>query len=159
MSTCEEKIIQTLQKRNLKISIAESCTGGLLCERLTTPSGASHVFEFGFIVYSTQSKEKVLKISPVFLKTHGLVSQATAKAMAQGAQKISQSDISVSVTGVAGPTRHPTDPPIGTICFALLSKNKEHIKTLFLKGSRSHIRKLAATKILKALYLFIKQIN
>ncbi|MBI3019305.1 MAG: nicotinamide-nucleotide amidohydrolase family protein [Deltaproteobacteria bacterium] len=149
----EEKIIHLLTQRKEIVSIAESCTGGLLGQRLTSISGASKVFGFGVISYSRQAKQKLLNISPSLIKKHGEVSQQTAQAMAQGIQRLSQSDYALSVTGIAGPTGGTAQKPVGTVCFSLISQKGRHIKnkTLHFSGSRSQIRRKASTAIFKIL--------
>lgn len=149
----EEKIIHLLTQRKETVSLAESCTGGLLGQRLTSISGASKVFGFGVISYSGQAKQKLLKVSPSLIRKHGEVSQEVAQAMARGIQRLSQSDYALSVTGIAGPTGGTAQKPVGMVCFSLISQRGRHIKnkTLHFSGSRSQIRRKASTAIFKIL--------
>ncbi|MBI3016707.1 MAG: nicotinamide-nucleotide amidohydrolase family protein [Deltaproteobacteria bacterium] len=155
----EEKIIHLLTQRKETVSIAESCTGGLIGQRLTSIPGASKVFGFGVISYSGQAKQKLLKVSPSLIKKHGEVSQKTAQAMAQGIQRLSKSDYALSVTGIAGPEGGTTQKPVGTVCFSLISEQGQHIKnkTLHFSGSRSQIRRKASTAIFKILVHTLKR--
>lgn len=149
----EEKIVHLLTQRKETVSLAESCTGGLLGQRLTSISGASKVFGFGVISYSGQAKQKLLKVSPSLIRKHGEVSQEVAQAMARGIQRLSQSDYALSVTGIAGPTGGTAQKPVGMVCFSLISQRGRHIKnkTLHFSGSRSQIRRKASTAIFKIL--------
>ncbi len=149
----EEKIIHLLTQKKETVSIAESCTGGLIGQRLTSIPGASKVFGFGVMSYSGQAKQKLLKVSPSLIKKHGEVSQEVAQAMACGIQRLSQSTYAISVTGIAGPTGGTTQKPVGTVCFSLISEKGRHIKnkTLHFSGSRSQIRRKASTAIFKML--------
>lgn len=147
----EEKVILALMKKKKTVSVAESCTGGLIAERLTSIPGASQVFGFGAVVYSGEAKRKLLKINTAFIKTYGEVSEEVVSAMAQAIQKLSKSDYALAVTGIAGPSGGTSLKPVGTVCFSLLSQRRRLIKKLLLRGRRNEIRDQAATVILNAL--------
>ena len=149
----EEKIIRLLTQRKETVSVAESCTGGLIGQRLTSVPGTSKVFGFGVVSYSGKAKQKLLKVSPSLIKKYGEVSQEVACAMAKGIQKLSQSSYALSVTGIAGPAGGSTQKPVGTVCFSLISEKGRHIKnrTLHFSGGRSQIRRKASTAIFKIL--------
>ncbi len=147
----EEKVIRTLIKKRQTVSVAESCTGGLIAERLTSVPGASKVFGFGAVVYSGEAKRKLLKINPALIKTYGEVSEEVTFAMAKAIKKISKSDYAMAVTGIAGPSGGTFLKPIGTVCFSLLSPRRQLIKKLLIRGRRNEIRDQASTVILNAL--------
>jgi len=154
----EEKIIHLLTQKKETVSIAESCTGGLIGQRLTSVPGASKVFGFGVVSYSGQAKQKLLKVSSSLIKKHGEVSEEVAQAMAQGIQRLSQSHYALSVTGIAGPAGGTVQKPVGMVCFSLISEKGQHIKnkTLHFSGSRSQIRRNASTAIFKILLHTLK---
>lgn len=108
-------VVKLLEHRGLTIATAESCTGGLLSELITSVSGASDVFELGLCTYSEKMKIKYLDVSEATLKQHGVVSRETALAMVQGLKKCSGADVCVSVTGIAGPGGGTEETPVGTI--------------------------------------------
>ena len=99
-----QKIVGLLKKKRLKISFAESCTGGLLSSAITSVSGSSKVFTLGLVTYSNQSKNRVLKISKQIIRKHGAVSMQCCLSMLNNLSKISKSNIAVSITGIAGPS-------------------------------------------------------
>ncbi len=146
-----EKTVGLLLYKDMKISFAESCTGGLLSEIITSVSGASAVFEAGFCTYSERIKKKILSVPDGILSEKGVVSEETALYMAKGMKDISSSDISVSVTGIAGPAGAEPDKPVGTVCVAFCYGEKEETTTLkFYKlgeKDRDTIRKLTAAAV------------
>jgi len=117
-----KKIAKLLQKHQLKIATAESCTAGLLAYNLTTIPGSSNYFERGVITYSNQSKHQLLHIPQTLLTTYGAVSSEVAQAMAQSIQKISNVDIGISTTGIAGPSGATKEKPIGLVYIAIATK-------------------------------------
>ncbi|OGQ17663.1 MAG: hypothetical protein A3B70_08045 [Deltaproteobacteria bacterium RIFCSPHIGHO2_02_FULL_40_11] len=153
----EEKLVRLLKQKRKTLSLAESCTGGWVAKRLTDIPGASLVFQVGVVTYSAKAKQKILKIPAQTLKRYGEVSEQTAFLMAKGAQKISKTDYAASITGIAGPTGGTKAKPIGTVCFALLSKNRHHIKKVVFHGNRTQIRSQSATTVLELLYRWIKE--
>jgi nicotinamide-nucleotide amidase len=111
-------LIERCRAAGLKIATAESCTGGLVAGMLTEIPGSSAVVERGFVVYSNEAKENLLDVPAATIRTHGAVSEATARAMAEGALRASLADIAVSVTGVAGPDGGTAEKPVGLVWFA-----------------------------------------
>ena len=111
-------LIERCRVSGLKIATAESCTGGLVAGLLTEIPGSSAVVERGFVVYSNEAKEDLLDVPAETIRTHGAVSEATARAMAEGALRASLADIAVSVTGVAGPDGGTAEKPVGLVWFA-----------------------------------------
>ena len=115
MKIISKKIVKLLRKKALKISFAESCTGGLLSSSITSISGSSKVFTLGLITYSNQAKVKLLKVSPNILKKHGAVSYETCLSMVKNLSKISKTNVSISVTGIAGPNGGTRNKPVGLV--------------------------------------------
>jgi len=134
------KILKKLRKKNLKLAIAESCTGGLLTALLTSISGASDIFERGFITYSNQSKIELLGVKKSSLEKFGAVSAQVAREMAAGALKNSHGNIAIAITGIAGPKSDDTKKPVGLVYIALAVKNKTEVKEFNFSGSRNQIR-------------------
>jgi len=112
------ELLAKYREAGLKIATAESCTGGLVAGLLTEIPGSSDVVERGFVVYSNEAKEQLLGVPAEALAAHGAVSEATARAMAEGALAASLADVAVSVTGIAGPGGGTATKPVGLVCFA-----------------------------------------
>jgi nicotinamide-nucleotide amidase len=113
-----EELAELLARQGLKISTAESCTGGWLAKTLTDRAGSSAWFEFGFVSYGNNAKQALLGVTEELLKDHGAVSQQVAEAMATGARRASGADLAVAITGIAGPTGGSEDKPVGTVWLA-----------------------------------------
>ncbi len=124
----------------VKISTAESCTGGLLSAYLTSLPGSSKYFTGGIISYSNLAKMKLLKVNSETLKNYGAVSEQVAREMAQGCQAINGSQIAVSITGIAGPGGGSKNKPIGTVCFAIINDQQTRSYTYYFDGDREQIR-------------------
>lgn len=153
-------LVDTLTEKGLKISSAESCTGGLISKKITDISGSSAVFDCGICSYSNEIKEKVLGVDGNVLNTLGAVSEETAIQMARGVKAVSGSDIAVSTTGIAGPAGGTKDKPVGLVYIGVAGKDGScfAVRALFNESgadSRSRIRELAADC---ALYLAYKEI-
>jgi nicotinamide-nucleotide amidase len=139
-----ERVLTSCRKRRLKVVTAESCTGGLVAAALTAIAGSSDVVDRGFVTYSNEAKHEMLGVALDTLEKHGAVSEATARAMARGALTHSLSDISVSVTGVAGPGGGSVDKPVGLVHFAAARTGFELIAERHVfPGDRDGIRRLA----------------
>jgi PncC family amidohydrolase len=145
-----EKISGTLRKKKLRLSIAESCTGGFISNALTNLPGASKFFELSVICYSKKTKVSVLGISGPLLKKYGMISEETAVAMAKSVRKLGDTDISLSITGIAGPERIE-DKKIGLIYMASATEDLVESKGMILRGSRERIKKQASFEALKFL--------
>lgn len=126
----EEKVVKLLRERNLVLSCAESCTGGLIAKRITDVSGSSAVFNCGIVSYSNEIKKKVLNVKSETLKEFGAVSEQTVREMVKGVLTISGADIAVSVSGIAGPNSDNTDKPVGLIYLAVSDGEKIVVKKL-----------------------------
>jgi len=138
--TCVQ-LASALIKRNLRIALAESCTGGLVCEQLTNIPGSSIWFDRGFITYSNESKIELLKVKETTLTEFGAVSKEIASEMALGTLDASHADIALSITGIAGPSGGSIDKPVGTVFFAIAYQNKVVFNaSKIFPGSRENIR-------------------
>jgi nicotinamide-nucleotide amidase len=154
----EHKAAQLLdfcRQRNLKIATAESCTGGLLAGLLTAIPGSSDVVERGFVTYSNQAKAEMLGVAPAMIARHGAVSAEVARAMAEGALLNSRAQISVSITGVAGPGGGTDEKPVGLVHFAAARLNSETVLRVARFGDqgRAGIRSMAVDMALDLLRL------
>ena len=137
-----QKLVKLLSKKNLKISFAESCTGGMLSSSITSISGSSKVFTIGLVTYSNQSKISLLKVNKKTILKHGAVSYETCLSMVKNLSKISKTNISVSVTGVAGPKGGTKQKPVGLVYIGIKRGNKTIIrKNLFKNKNRYSIQK------------------
>ncbi len=142
-------LIKLLTKKKLKISFAESCTGGLLASSITSISGASKIFNLGFVTYSNQAKIKVLKVNKNVIKKYGAVSHECCSAMVKNLSKISRANINVSITGIAGPKGSTKEKPVGLVYIGVKKGNKIQIKKcLFKAKNRSLIQKATVRKAL-----------
>lgn len=130
-----------LQARGEWLTAAESCTGGWLAQSVTAIAGSSGWFDRGFVTYSNAAKEDILGVPGTTLARHGAVSEATARAMAQGALQHSRADWSVAITGIAGPAGGTPDKPVGTVCFAWGKKEAGcEAQTCHFAGDRAAVR-------------------
>jgi nicotinamide-nucleotide amidase len=121
------QVLKVFRARGLKLATAESCTGGLVAGALTEIAGSSDVVDRGFVTYSNAAKEAMLGVPPATLKDHGAVSAETAGAMAAGALKNSEADVTVAITGIAGPGGGSKQKPVGLVHFAAASRDGRHL--------------------------------
>ena len=142
-SDLTKTLAQILLSRNWTVSLAESCTGGLVCATLTELAGSSEWFERGYITYSNEAKTECLGVPVELIEAHGAVSEQVAKAMADGARINSESNVAISITGVAGPSGGSVEKPVGTVCFAWATENQVLSKTMHFDGDRQKIRQQA----------------
>ena len=146
----EETVVHTLQEKGLTIATAESCTGGLIAQRLTSVSGSSEVFGYGFVTYWEQAKAKLVGVDPAVIEKYNVVSAPVAAQMALGAAKASGADIAVSVTGVAGPTGGDEVRPVGTVYLGAARDGVACVKKLFVsRPDRALVRARAAQAALE----------
>jgi len=148
----EKRIGNLLREKGYTLSIAESCTGGLICDRITNVSGSSGYFMGGMVTYSNESKAEHLGIPSAIIKRHGAVSPQVARRMAQGVRKAFQTNFGLSTTGVAGPTGGTKRSPIGRVFIGISDGRRTCVKKLDLKGSRREIKKKATEKALQFFY-------
>ena len=152
-----QKIIKLLTKKKLKISFAESCTGGMLSSTITSINGSSKVFSMGLVTYSNQAKHSILKVPKKIIKKHGAVSIQCCLSMANNLSKISKSNICVSITGIAGPSGASKQKPVGLVYIGIKKGNKINInKYLFKNKGRSYIQKATVNKSLKLILSTLK---
>ena len=144
-----QSLVKKLIKKKLKISFAESCTGGLLASSITSISGSSKIFNLGLVTYSNQAKIKFLKVNKNIIKKYGAVSHECCSAMVNNLSKISKANINVSITGIAGPKGGTKLKPVGLVYIGIKKGNKIQIfKYLFKKKKRSAIQKSTVRKAL-----------
>jgi len=149
MKKISHKIIKLLKNKKIKISFAESCTGGMLSSAITSVSGSSKVFSLGLVTYSNESKIKVLKISKKFIRKYGAVSEQVCGAMVKNVSKIGKTKMSISVTGIAGPKGGTRKKPVGLVYVGIKKGNKISIKKyLFKNKGRSYIQRATVNKCL-----------
>ena len=157
MKKLSQKIVNVLRKKGLKISFAESCTGGLLSSSITSISSSSKVFTIGFVTYSNQSKTSLLKVPKKIISKHGAVSYETCLSMVKNLNKISKTNISVSITGIAGPKGGTKKKPVGLVFIGIKKGNKTLVKKyLFKNKKRSSIQRAAVIKSLNLILSFTK---
>ena len=144
-----KSLIELLTRKKLKISVAESCTGGLLASSITSVSGASKVFNLGLVTYSNQAKINILKINKNIIKKYGAVSHECCSAMVKNLSRISKANINVSITGIAGPKGGTKQKPVGLVYIGVKKGNKILInRCLFKSKKRSSIQKATVKKAL-----------
>jgi nicotinamide-nucleotide amidase len=141
-----KQVGKALKSRGMMLATAESCTGGGIAQTITKVAGSSDWFDRGFVTYSNMSKEEMLGVSPDTMKKHGAVSEVTAREMAEGALQYSRSQVTLAVTGIAGPAGGTPEKPVGTVWFAWVSKGKTKAVCHHLSGDRDAIR-VKATRI------------
>jgi nicotinamide-nucleotide amidase len=151
------KIVKLLNKKKFKISFAESCTGGLLSSSITSINGSSKVFTLGLVTYSNQAKINILKVPKRIIMKHGAVSFESCLSMVKNLNKISKTNISVSITGVAGPKGGTKQKPIGLVYIGIKKGNKTLVKEyLFKNKKRNLIQKATVNKALNLILSFTK---
>jgi len=152
-----KSLVKILIKKKLKISFAESCTGGLLASSITSISGASQIFNLGLITYSNQAKIKFLKVNKNIIKKYGAVSHECCLSMVNNLSKISKANINVSITGIAGPKGGTKQKPVGLVYIGVKKGNKSQINKYFFKTKkRSSIQKATVKKALDLVLRIIK---
>ena len=152
-----KKIVNFLIKKKLTISTAESCTGGLLSSAITSVTGSSKVFKLGLITYSNQSKIKVLKVLKNIIRKYGSASEQVCFAMVKNLSKISKTNISLSITGIAGPGGGTKIKPVGLVYVGIKKGNRIEVKKyLFKNKGRAYIQKAAVNKSLGLILSFLK---
>ena len=141
MKKLSQKIVKLLIKKKLKVSFAESCTGGLLSSTITSVSGSSKIFTLGLITYSNQSKVKMLNVPKKIIKKYGAVSYETCLSMVKNLSLISKTQVSVSITGVAGPGGGTKSKPVGLVYIGVKKGKKILIKKYLFKSMGGRIRR------------------
>ena len=149
-------VVSKLIRKKIKLSLAESCTGGMIAQSITSVNGASNVFDFSIITYSNQSKIKNLKISSKIIKKYGAVSEECCRSMVMNLRKISNAELNLAITGIAGPRGGTLKKPVGLVYIGIKKKNIVKIyKYLFLKKNRESIKRNSVKKSLEIIEKFI----
>ena len=157
MIKLSNKVVKLLSKKRLKISLAESCTGGLLSSSITSISGSSKVFTLGLVTYSNQAKINILKVPKRIIMKHGAVSYETCLSMVKNLNRISKTNISVSITGVAGPKGGTKQKPVGLVFIGIKKGNKTIVKKfLFKSKKRNSIQRSTVNKALNLILSIAK---
>ncbi len=145
-----KSLIKILNRKKLKISFVESCTGGLLASKITSLSGASKIFNLGLVTYSNEAKIKILKVNRNIIKKYGAVSKECCEAMVKNLSKISRSKINVSITGIAGPGGGTKDKPVGLVYIGIkMGKYLLILENKFGSKNRLNIQKITVREVLK----------
>ena len=152
----EHTLLDLLEKYNLKIATAESCTGGLVSGVLCDIAGISKYFEEGFVTYSEDAKIKNLGVLPETIESYGVVSCEVAEEMAIGACKSANANCAIATTGIAGPTGGTEENPVGTVCFACVVKDQVLTERMIFEGTRMEIRMQAVMYAIEMLCDYIE---
>ena len=151
------KIINLLKRKKIKLAIAESCTGGMLSSAITSISGSSKIFTLGLVTYSNQSKISILKVPKSIIRKNGAVSYEACLSMVKNLSRISKTNISVSITGIAGPKGGTKKKQVGLVFIGIKKGNKTLVKKyLFKNKKRSSIQRASVNKALNLILTFIK---
>jgi len=151
VTATDEKVAKLLRNSGLTLSVAESCSGGLIAKRITDLPGSSGYFLFGAVTYSNDSKERVLGVPAELIEKYGAVSSEVALAMAEGVRRISGSDLAIATTGIAGPEGGTPEKPVGTVFIAVDSQEGGSSFLHHFEGDRSTIREATAEAALSLL--------
>lgn len=144
LETMEEAVVKLLLKKELTVSTAESCTGGMIASKLVNVAGASEVFNEGYVTYSDKAKRKILGVEKATLKKHGAVSRQTARKMVLGVMKTSEADCGVAVTGIAGPDGGTLEKPVGLVYIACGVRDVVVVEECHFHGTRAEVREQSA---------------
>ena len=151
-----KKIINLLKNKKITLSVAESCTGGMLAQAITSVNGASKVFEFAIVTYSNQSKVSYLKVPLKIIKKHGSVSEECCRSMVDNLSKVSKAKLNIAITGIAGPKGGSKLKPVGLVYIGIKNKKKTKIiKCLFKNRNRENVRINSVKKSLDLIKYFI----
>ena len=151
-----KKIITLLADKKINLSIAESCTGGMLAQYITSVNGASKVFNFGIVTYSNQSKIKYLKVPSEIIKKYGAVSERCCGLMINNLAKISKAKLNLAITGIAGPKGGTKQKPVGLVYIGIKINRKIQVNKYFFKNqNRDQIRKNSVKEAFKLIEQFI----
>ena len=152
-----KKIISLIKRKKMKLAVAESCTGGMLSSAITSVNGSSKVFTMGLVTYSNQAKINILKVPQKIIKKYGAVSVQCCLAMVNNLSKVSKSKVSVSITGIAGPTGGSKQKPVGLVFIGIRVGKKAVVnKCNFKNKGRAYIQRQTVKKSLNLLLKFIK---
>lgn len=154
-----DKLSEACARQGLKITTAESCTGGLVAKLLTDRAGSSEWYECGFVTYSNRAKQHMLDVDFNLLENWGAVSEQVAAAMVEGALKNSTAEVACSITGIAGPQGGSKEKPVGTVCFGWVSRQLQRPVTMteHFVGDRASVREQSAAFALQGLLKLVRQ--
>ena len=150
-----DKLFDFLKLNNLTISTAESCTGGMIASAITDVSGSSSFFGTGVVTYSNDAKMKLIGVSKETLDVFGAVSEQTAREMAQGVLKLGEADVSVAVTGIAGPTGGTPEKPVGLVYIGVCGKGGTYVYKNIFSGNRDQVRKQTVNRAFELVYDYL----
>ena len=157
MNLLGKKVVNKLINKKLTVSVAESCTGGLLSSSITSVSGSSKIFKLGLVTYSNQSKIEILNVTKSTIRKNGAVSEQDCLAMVKNLNKINKNTMSISITGIAGPSGGTKKKPVGLVYIGIKKGNISKIKKCMFKNKgRDYIRNAAVNKSLKLILNFLK---
>lgn len=159
MEDLAKSVGELLMKMGLTLSLAESCTGGLIAHRITNISGSSNYFLGGVVAYSNKAKEKILGVPHEILVQYGAVSEESARAMAEGARRLFMSDLALAVTGIAGPTGGTPEKPVGLAYIALAAEEEVRCERHIWNGDRLQNKAQSAKVTLEMLIAYLKTLG
>ena len=145
----EEELVEILTKKQYKITTAESCTGGLVAATIVNVSGASEVFQAGFVTYANEAKEKELGVKSETLQTYGAVSEETAREMALGCATHAKAQVGISTTGIAGPGGGTAEKPVGLVYIGCAVRSSVYVERNVFSGDRQQVRRQAADRAIE----------
>lgn len=155
----EEEIGPLMRQRRATLSVAESCTGGLIVHRITNVSGSSDYFEMGIVSYSNRSKVELLNVPRGEIDRYGAVSHQVAEKMARGVRLRAKTDIGLATTGIAGPRGGTRRTPVGTVFIGLDHKGGTEVREFHFKGNRREIKEKASQKGLEMLMDYLIEMD
>ena len=159
MKTIQETVVELLIKHKMKLATAESCTGGLIAQKITSVAGASECFDCGVVTYSNEQKRNLLGVSAETLEQYGAVSEQTALEMCKGVKEVADADFGISVTGIAGPGGGTAEKPVGTVWIGICGKNIHKAEKFLFDGDRNQVRESTANTALNMVMEIINGIS
>ncbi len=157
MENFEISLVELLIKNKMKLATAESCTGGLIAQKITSVPGASECFDCGVVTYSNEQKHKLLGVSEKTLRQYGAVSEQAALEMCKGVKELADADFGISVTGIAGPGGGTPEKPVGTVWIGICGENIHQAERFIFDGDRQQVRESTANTALKMVENVIKE--
>ncbi len=149
MKNIQETVVELLIQNKMKLATAESCTGGLIAQKITSVAGASECFDCGVVTYSNGQKQKLLGVSTQTLEKFGAVSEQTALEMCKGVKTLANADFGISVTGIAGPGGGTSEKPVGTVWIGICGENLHKAQKFLFEGDRQQVRESTSEIALK----------
>lgn len=156
MNSIEALLVELLIGEKMKLATAESCTGGLIAQKITSVPGASECFDCGVVTYSNEQKRNLLGVSAETLEQYGAVSEQTALEMCKGVKEVADADFGISVTGIAGPGGGTAEKPVGTVWIGICGKNIHKAEKFLFDGDRNQVRESTANTALNMVMEIIK---